>query len=155
MSYHRAWNATHCSEELEVLTRRQQIEKDIVLWTDSGHAAYRPHIIGIAHVVTEYESGAGCRCSQAREDVEEGGLTSAIVTENGSDLTLVDSQINAIHRLGLRTFTLVVRFVEVGYPDRLTTLHLAHHRLYIAIRLLARDERVRFTIRRWHLQIFL
>lgn len=155
VSYHRAWNATHCCEELEMLTRRQQIEKDVVLRTDAGHAAYRPHIIRIAHVIPEYEGGTRCRCSQTREDVEESGLTGAVVAENGSNLTLVDSQINAVHCLGLRTFTLVKRFVEVGYPDRFATLHLAHYRLYIAIRLFAWDERIRFAIRRWHLQIFL
>lgn len=153
--YHRAWNAAHGGEELEVLARRQQIEEDIVLRTDSRHAAYRSHIVGVADVVAEYESGAGGRCGQTRENVEESGLAGAVVSEDGGDLALVNGQIDAVHGLGLRALALVVRFVEIGYPDRLAALHLAHHRLHVAIRFLARDERVRLAVRRWHLQIAL
>lgn len=155
MSYHRAWNAAHCSKELEVLARCQQIKEDVVLRANPGHAAYRPHVVGIAHIVAEYESGAGCRCGQAREDVEESGLTSAVVAKDGGDLTLVDSKIDAVHCLDFRTSALVERLVEVGYPDRFAALHLAHHRLHVAIRLLARDERIRLAVRRRHLQTFL
>lgn len=155
MSYHRARNAAHCGKEFEVLARRQQVEEDVVLRTDPGHAAYRPHVVGIAHIVAEYKGGAGCRWGQTREDVEEGGLAGAVVAEDGGDLTLVDSEVDAVHRLNLRTPALVERFVEVGYPDRLAALHLAHHRLHVAIRLLARNERVRLAVRRRHLQTFL
>lgn len=107
MSYYRARNATHCSEEFEMLARRQQIKEDVVLRTDSGHTAYRPHVVGITHIVTEYEGGAGCRCGQTRENVEEGGLASAVVAEDGGDLTLVDSKIDAVHRFDFRMPALV------------------------------------------------
>lgn len=155
VSYHRARNAAHCGEEFEVLARRQQIEEDVVLRADPGHAAYRPHVVGIAHVVAEYEGGAGWRRGQTREDVEEGGLAGAVVAEDGGDLTLVDGEIDAVHRLDLRMPALVERFVEVGYPDRFAALHLAHHRLHVAVRLLARNERVRLAVGRRHLQTFL
>jgi len=147
LSYHRAWHATHCGEELEVLAWRQQVEKDIVLRTDSSHATYCSHIVGIAHIVTEYESSAGCRCGQTRKDVKEGGFAGTVVTENGGDLTFVDSQIDAIHRFDFRTPALVERFVEISYSDCFAAFHFAHHRFHIAIRLLARNEGIRFTIR--------
>lgn len=146
MSYHRAWNATHRGEKLEVLARRQQIEKDVMLRTDSGHAAYCSHVVGIAHIVAEYESGAGCRCGQAREDVEESGLAGTVVTENGGDLTLIDSQIDAVYCLDLWTPALMERFVEVSYPDRFAALHLADYRLHVTIRLFARNERIRLAV---------
>lgn len=75
------------------------------------------------------------------------------MSEDGRDLALVNSKIDAIHSFGFRTSALVIRFVEIGYSDRLTAFHLSHHRLYVAIRLLARDERIRLAVRRWHLQI--
>lgn len=140
--YHRAWNSTHGGEVFEMLARRQQIEKDVVLRTDSCHAAYRPHVVRVADIVAEYEGGAGSRCGKTRENVEEGGLAGAIVSEDGGDLPLVDGQIDAVHSLGLRTLAFVIRFVEIGYPDGLAALHFAHHRLHVAIRLLARNERV-------------
>lgn len=147
VSYHRAWNATHCGKEFEVLARRQQIKEDVVLWADSGHTAYRPHVVRIAHIVTEYEGGARCRCGQTREDVEEGGLAGAVVAQDGGDLTLIDSKIDTVHRFDLWTPAFVERFVEVGYPNRFAALHFAHYRLHVAIRLLARNERVRLAIR--------
>lgn len=155
MSYHRAWNATHCSKELEVFARRQQIKEDVVLRTNPGHAAYRSHVVGIAHIVAEYKGGAGCRCGQAREDVKESGLTSAVVTKDGGDLTFVDSKIDAVHCLDFWMPALVERLIELGYPDRFAAFHLAHHWLHIAIRLLTRNERIRLAVRWRHLQIFL
>lgn len=123
-----------------------------MLRTDAGHAADRPHVVGIAHVVAEYERGAGGGRGQAREDVEEGGLAGAVVAEYRGDLALVDGQVDAVHRLGLRAPALVIRLVEVGYPDRLAALHLAHHRLHVAIRLLAGDEEIRLAVRRRYLR---
>lgn len=151
--YHRARYAAYRGEELQVLARRQQVEKDIVLRTYAGHAADRPHVVGVTHVVAEDQSGAGRGRGEAREDVEEGGLAGAVVAENSGDLALVDGQIDAVHRFDLRASALVIRLVQVGYPDRLAALHLAHHRLNVAVRLLAGDEGIRLAVRRWNLQV--
>lgn len=149
--YDRARYTAYRGEELEVLARRQQVEEDVVLRAYAGHAADRPHVVAVTHVVAEDQSGAGGGRGEAREDVEEGGLAGAVVAEYSGDLALVDGQIDAVHRLGLWAPALLVRLVQIGYPDRLATLHLAHHRLYVAVCLLAGDEGVRLAIRRRNL----
>lgn len=90
MLNHRARDSTHRSEELEMLARCQQIEEDVMLRTDTGHAADRPHIVRVTHIIAEYERGAGGWGGQAREYVKKSGLASAVVAEYRGDLTLVD-----------------------------------------------------------------
>lgn len=101
MRNHRTWNAAHRSEELQVFARCQQVKKDVVLRANTGHAADRPHVVGVTHVVPEYEGSAGGGCGQTGEDVKKSGFAGAVVTKYRGDLAFIDGQIDAIHCLGL------------------------------------------------------
>lgn len=155
MLYHRAWNTTHGSEEFKVLTWSQQIEKDIMLRADPRHAAYRSHIVGVAHIIAEYESCASGRWSQTRENVEKSGFAGAVMSEDGGDLALVNGKIDAVHSLDLRFPAFVIWFVEIGYSDCFAALHFAYYWLHVAIRFFARDEGVWLAVRWWYLKITL
>lgn len=67
-------------EKLQVFFRGKIVEEDVVLRTDAGHAADFVHVVRITNVITENVRGAGRRCRQPGEYVEERGLTGAVVT---------------------------------------------------------------------------